>query len=333
MLNLSSILRSIGFFGNALITKNWIDNYIKNNNIDLSNTIFYTYWLDEITLGICLAKQKYPKIKIISRAHGADLYEERHLPPYIPYRPEIFNLLDRVFTDSQAGRTYLITRYPLHKSLFEISCLGVSKQDFITEPSNDSIFRIVSCSNLVPIKRIDLLIRGLVELGMLRPHQIFDWVHIGGGPLRLELEQAARILLPQNIKYHFLGYLPKGGVISFYQNNKVDVFINVSSSEGTPVSVMEAQSCSIPVIATAVGGNSEIVTSDNGLLLTENPKADEIANAICFLLKDRNLIQDKKKKSYENWDKNYNSEKNLPSFATDLINILKNNKNRREKET
>jgi glycosyltransferase involved in cell wall biosynthesis len=140
------------------------------------------------------------------------------------------------------------------------------------------------------------------------------------------LEQIARIQLPQNVKYTFLGFVQNGGVISFYQNNQIDVFINISSSEGTPVSIMEAQSCSIPVIATAVGGNSEIVTNDNGLLLSENPEPREIANAICILLNDRNLIRDKKKKSYENWYNNYNSEKNLQAFVKELSNILKNNK-------
>ncbi len=321
-----SIIRIIDYFGVALRTKIWAIKYIENNNIDLTKTIFYTYWLDEITMGICLAKRKYPSIKIVSRAHRADLYEEIYDPPFIPFRPEIFSGIDKIFLASESGKSYLSLKYPDFDAIFTTSRLGVSEQKSLTIPSEDNVFRLVSCSYLVSVKRIELLIRGLAELGKNRKDQIFEWVHIGDGPLRSELEHMAGIQLPQNVKFTFLGFLPKGGVISFYQNNKIEVFINVSSSEGTPVSIMEAQSCSIPVIATGVGGNPEIVTNDNGILLSENPEPGEIADAICILLDDRTLIQDKKKKSYENWDKKYNSEKNLQSFVKDLVNILKNNK-------
>ena len=48
------------------------------------------------------------------------------------------------------------------------------------------------------------------------------------------------------------------------------MFINLSSSEGIPVSIMEAQSFGIPVIATNVGGSGEIVVSETGVLVDEN---------------------------------------------------------------
>jgi glycosyltransferase involved in cell wall biosynthesis len=325
-LHIQSIIRIIGFLGCALRTKKWIIRFIEDNNIDLAHTIFYTYWLNEITMGISLAKMKYPEIKIVSRAHGIDLYEERHYPPYIPFRPEIFKYLNKIYSVSERGVTYLSIKYPKFSSLFSASRLGVQEQNFVTNSSDDGIFRIVSCSYLVQVKRIELLIKGLEELGKLRKENIFEWIHIGDGPLKYELGQYAFKQFPHNIRYNFLGYLPNKEVLPYYATHKIDVFINVSSSEGTPVSIMEAQSCSIPVIATAVGGNSEIVTNNNGLLLSENPEPGEIANTICILLNDRNLLLDKKKKSYENWDKNYNSEKNLQDFVKDLINILKNNK-------
>jgi len=48
--------------------------------------------------------------------------------------------------------------------------------------------------------------------------------------------------------------LPHNDVLNYYASNPVDVFINTSSSEGLPVSIMEAMSFGIPVIATNVGG-------------------------------------------------------------------------------
>ena len=319
ILHIQSIIKIINFLGGALRTKKWIIRYIEDNSIDLANTVFYTYWLDEITMGISLAKMQYPDIKIVSRAHGADLYEERHYPAYIPFRPEIFKYLNKIYSVSERGVAYLSIKYPKFRSLFYVSRLGISEQNFVTDSSNDGIFRIVSCSYLVPIKRIELLIKGLEELGKTQKENIFEWIHIGDGPLKYELEQYAFKQLPQNIRYKFLGYLPNKEVLSYYETHKIDVFINVSSLEGTPVSIMEAQSCSIPVIATAVGGNAEIVSDENGLLLNENPTPFEIAQAICEFLDNPTLTREKKYMSRKNWETYYNSEKNFQAFADELI--------------
>jgi len=317
-----SIVRLIFFLGTALRTKKWVQNYISKNNVDLSKTIFYTYWFYDIAFGICLVKEKNPQMIVISRAHGADLFDEQHKPPYIPYRPEIFNYMNKIFTDSESGKKYLSIRYPAWDSIICLSRMGVEKQSIITRNSDDGIFRIVSCSYLVSVKRIDLLILGLCKLGEIRENQIFEWTHIGDGPLKGVLEKKARLLLPQNIRFIFTGYVPRGGVIGYYKNHKIDVFINVSSSEGTPVSIMEAQSCGIPVIATSVGGNVEIVTNENGFLLEGTPTPLEIADAIGTFLDNPSITMKKKSISRENWNEKYNSEKNFRCFVQDLIKIL-----------
>mgnify|MGYP000918393124 CR=1 FL=1 len=322
----TAIVKNIFFLGTALRTKRWIQKQIRSKKYNLFRTIFYTYWLNEITMGICLAKKKYPKMIIISRAHGGDLYEERHNPNYIPYRPEIFKYISGVFPDSEKGKGYLKNRYSLNNSIIFTSRLGVTKQNFITESSDDNIFRIVTCSYLVAVKRIDLLIEGLSVLAKIRPNNNFEWTHIGDGPLKKILEEIASKLLPKNIKFTFTGSVPKGGVITYYKNHKIDVFINVSSSEGTPVSVMEAQSCGIPIIATSVGGNTEIVNNENGYLLPANPSPSEIAYVICNVLENPSILIDKKQKSIENWNKWYNSEKNFNGFAQNLIELLREHK-------
>ena len=49
--------------------------------------------------------------------------------------------------------------------------------------------------------------------------------------------------------------------------NDFDLFVNMSLSEGIPVSIMEAISFGIPIIATNVGGNAEIVNDETGVLI------------------------------------------------------------------
>jgi colanic acid/amylovoran biosynthesis glycosyltransferase len=53
-------------------------------------------------------------------------------------------------------------------------------------------------------------------------------------------------------------------VLRFYDENRVDAFVNLSTSEGLPVSIMEAVAWDIPVVATAVGGTPELVGPELG---------------------------------------------------------------------
>jgi colanic acid/amylovoran biosynthesis glycosyltransferase len=321
-LHFRSIIRLIWYLSVALSTKKWVLEYIKNNNIDLAKTIFYTYWLDGTTLGICLAKTKYPDIIVISRAHGADVYDERSTASYIPFRPEIFQNLNKVYTASDDGQQYLANKYPRYKNKFNVANLGVRNPGFVTRQSEDTIFRIVSCSDMIAVKRLELLINGLKELGDFKKDHKFSWVHIGNGPLETKIKKLSKIILPKNIEYRFLGAIPNGDVINFYKNNPIDIFINVSKSEGLPVSIMEAQGCGIPVIATAVGGNKEIINEKVGILLNANPTPEEIAMGIIEFMQNPELIKGKKFFSKINYEEKYDADKNYQSFAKELINLL-----------
>jgi len=317
---LRSIIISMKYFAVSLAVKDWVTKYIIDNNIDVSNTIFYTYWVDEITFGLTLTKLNYPDMKIVSRAHGGDVYENRHPYSYVPFRPEIFKLMNGVFPDSEMGVKYLSLQYPEYSNVFITSKMGVIEQKILSHPSTDNIFRIVTCSALLRIKRIDLLIDSLVRLGEFADCKEIEWTHLGDGLLEEELKCNAQNILAKNIKYNFLGYIPQ--VIKFYQTHPVDIFMNVSSSEGTPVAIMEAQSVGIPVVATAVGGNSEIVNNENGVLLSPNPTPSDIAKVIYYLSNNPDVLLKKRGLSYKNWDEHYNSDKNCSYFIKTLLNFL-----------
>ena len=316
-----NVLSMLGFMAEALRTRDFVRRFVKENYEDSFSTVFYTYWFHAQTLGIGLVKSEFPHIKLVSRAHGYDLYEERYNPPYIPFRHLSFNYVDRLVPISEHGVKYLETRYSPFKSKLIMNRLGVPDPLFTTPPSRDGFFRIVSCSNLVKVKRVDLLIMGLAEAGKLRPGQTFLWSHIGTGPLLEEIETLTKQLLPKNVHYKFLGLLPHGEVMEYYRKNPVDVFINVSESEGIPVSIMEAQSCGIPAIATAVGGTPEIVTNENGVLLKKDPTPREIANAIIEMIDNPFLAAEKRLRAKENWRQNYNAQVNFRKFV-DLLRSI-----------
>lgn len=301
----------------AILVKNWVLNYLKQTNNNLTQTLFYTYWLGPATMGINLAKDKNNLIKIISRAHRGDLYEEEHVPKYLPFRYETMNI-DKIYCISSHGMDYIVNHYPFLKSKCITSYLGVEKPDFISQASLDGIFRIVSCSFIVPVKRIHLIILSLKELGNKRPELKIEWTHIGYGPLFEKIKKSASSLLGSNITVNFTGYLPNNLFYDYYKKNSIDVFLNVSASEGIPVSIMEAQSYGIPVIATAVGGTPEIVSEKVGILLSENPSSEEIVKAIEVFIDHPGITKQMRLNAKVNWEKNFNAVKNFTEFARNL---------------
>lgn len=303
------------FINQADLTRKWVVDFIESRKLYQTHCIFYTYWFGQATLGIGLAKKYYPQIKLISRAHGIDLYEERHKPAYIPCRQKSLSFLDGLFLISENGRNYIAHKYPQFSPLCRISRLGVRDPGFVTSCSRDGIFRIVSCSLMLPVKRLDLLLEGIACAAKLRPEQQFEWNHIGDGPLKTYIEDIAHRILPVNIKSRFVGYLPNDHVLLFYKNNSVDLFMNVSEYEGIPVSVMEAISCGIPVVATSVGGTPEIVSDQNGRLLSSNPTPEEIALSILSILDNPDLALNKRKESRRIWQEKFNADMNFQTFA------------------
>lgn len=310
----SALYRLITFLAGAYLTRQWLLRWIKETEINLKETIFYTYWLDQPTFGVGMIKRLYPDMKLVSRAHGYDVYLERSSPAYLPLRNELFTAIDFLFIASETGKNYLKKRYPQFAPKFEVSRLGVPDPNFVTKPSSDKVFRMVSCSLIVPVKRVKLLLDALHLAATMRPSQKFEWRHFGNGDTREDLQTYANTTLPENAQAYFPGYESHQALMNFYQNNPIDVFLNVSASEGTPVAIMEAISCGIPVIATAVGGNPEIVTSQNGWLLSENPSPKEIAEALFQVIDSPEQSLLKRQGSLLVWREQYHDKKNFSAF-------------------
>lgn len=317
----SKILKLILFSGRVELTRQWLLDLIKTRHIELDNCILYSYWFDHTATGLAMIKQEFPATKIVSRAHGYDIYEEYYYPHYWPCRDETLNVFDMLFFASAAGKEYFCERYPKYLSKLETEHMGVEDSGFITKPSADGIFRIVSCSHIVPVKRLHLLSDGIATAARLRPEQKFEWVHFGDGKGRKFFTESITRNFPLNAQSRFFGYIPNHEIMQYYKNHPVDVFVNVSKTEGIPVSIQEAISCGIPVVATSVGGNPEIVSEKNGILLSSNPKPDEIATALLKIWDNPRLATKLRAGSRQVWQTSYNADVNFSAFAERLKSI------------
>jgi len=305
-----------------LATHDWVVNLLrKHKGLNPANTIFYTYWLNNITMGIGMAKQEYPDIRLVSRAHRGDLYTHNRPYDYFTYRPQTLRLLDRLFLISDHGMDYISNIYPWISNHCEVSRLGIRDSGVLTTGSKDRSFRIVSCSSLTFVKRVDLLISGIAQAALERPGQQFEWNHFGGGPLMEEIKSLASQTMPPNVSWVLHGNLPNEEIFEYYKQNPVDLFINVSSSEGIPVSIMEAACFGIPILATSVGGTPEIVSPANGRLLSSETSTLEIANAILVFIDDPALRIRAATGSRQVWQSLYDADHNYPEFINRLKSV------------
>lgn len=314
--------RLFSFVAGAHLTRKWLQNWLKVNGVPADEVIGYTFWFDEISMGLGLTKEKFPNLRVVSRTHGYDLYEE--LYGVWPLRPRAIELLDGLFADSSIGAKYLREKYPQFKEKYNTALLGVPDPGGVAQPSEDGVLRIVSCSNFHPVKRIDLLFQSVISAARKRPQQVIQWTHFGGdGDTRQHYTQRIANEFPANARGSFPGYQSQRELIQTYLSNPVDVFVNVSSTEGTSVAMMEAVSCGIPVLATAVGGNVEIVQERNGFLLSANPTPEEIADALLNVCDHREEWMKKRQGSREVWRERYNETTNFEAFAQALVEIRK----------
>ena len=65
-----------------------------------------------------------------------------------------------------------------------------------------------------------------------------------------------------------------------------DIYVQASESEGLPNAVLEAAACGLPIVATAVGGTTEILTSDIDGVLVPKGDRERLASAIAEVADD-----------------------------------------------
>lgn len=264
--------------------------------------IFYSYWGNG--WGTVIPTLQGVKNTIVSRFHRFDLYSERG---YIQlFRSTVLNRLDQAIFISKHGESYEHAAYPNINFDSVVSYLGTLDHG-TTAKSNDGKIRVVSCSRIVKVKRVELIFKALLEINT--PN--IEWTHFGDGEL---MDNLRKLIDSSNHNFviNLPGNMSNGEIMNYYKTHMADVFVNVSSSEGLPVSIMEAISFDIPVVATNVGGTSEIVNSQTGILITSNPTSEEISKAISEILQRRFTPR-------QYWENNFNAENNYNKFYQNLI--------------
>ena len=171
--------------------------------------------------------------------------------------------------------------------------LGISKDSRV----------VLTVRRLVYKNGIDTLIESAKTAIKKNPRLVF--IVVGKGPdfakVKGKIEQLG---IQENFK--LTGFISDEDLPVYY--NTADFFVLPSKSgEGLPLVALEAMSCGVPVIATDVGGTSEVMTEEYGKLVPPNaPEA--LAEAILeFSQRDFSALRKNLRKMVEqkySWDKN-----------------------------
>lgn len=244
--------------------------------------VVYCYWNETQSYAALLAKAKGCVRKVVSRAHGVDLYEFRRHREYMPLKRQFILGYDKIFVTSSQAATYLQETYGALPGKVQVSPLGVPLVDAIASPSAAGTVHVVSISYCLPVKRLDKIVEALGLFARQHQGVVAKWTHIGGGPLLENIRALAqsRLVEMANMSFEFTGDLPHEAVRHFLLDAPVDVLVNASESEGTPVSIQEAMSVGVPAVAPDVGGISCAVSDRCGALLRGCPNSQEIADGI-----------------------------------------------------
>lgn len=149
----------------------------------------------------------------------------------------------------------------------EFICIpnGVDTARFVPLPrAPNAQVKILFIGRLIPRKGFQRVVQALPLVRQLA-RVPFEIEVVGTGAAQTDLDALAAKLGISDV-IHYVGMVPYDKLERSYQY--ADIFVLTSLSEGMPSVILEAMACGLPIVASDVGGNNEIVREgDNGFLI------------------------------------------------------------------
>lgn len=234
---------------------------------------------------------------------GGLLYTAHGMPVNSGLRTDMEDFIscasaNRIVAVSEEIAADLQNRQPFFRDKIEVITNGIDTSKFCPVEHPNTVFEtkalyglpqtkkiIGSVGRLESVKNHAMLLNACAELVHVY-HDDFHLAIVGCGSEEASLRNHA-VNLDIGEKVSFLGMqydLPK-----LY--HVLDVFVLSSLTEGTSISLLEAQSCGIPAVVTDVGGNSHVIADGvNGYLCPSGDPAAMAAKLDRLLNDDADLL-------------------------------------------
>ena len=207
-------------------------------------------------------------------------------------------LADTIVPVSEEIKETLLQWTPFSRRKLQVIINGIDTERFRPQPElrhdpemiakyglASDFFWVGSVGRLEPEKNYSMLLRSIACIGH-RPGRKIRLALVGDGSQLQPLQELAATLgVEQQVV--FLGkQLHVYEILPLF-----DVFVLSSLTEGTSISLLEAQACGVPAVVTDVGGNGFIVRhGENGFLCPVND-AEAMASALCRLRDEPDTLQ------------------------------------------
>ncbi len=239
-------------------------------------------FLCQVRAGIAARRAGVPVL--VCTKHGnsrSRLIRSRRLAAYA------YRLADRVIAVSHDVRSRFLDDLPVPRDRVKVILNGIDTERFRPREGAADAERLGiagapllgTVCRLVHMKGISTLLEALSLVRRDLPEAAL--VVVGDGPARGDLESLAESLgLEDSVR--FLGN--RDDVDAIYP--QLDVYVQPTYAEGISLTMLEACSCAVPVVATRVGGNPEIVDDGRTGLLVPPRDAQVLAEAIKRTVQD-----------------------------------------------
>ncbi len=144
---------------------------------------------------------------------------------------------------------------------------------------------------------------------------------VGDSPERSSLEKLSKKLKIEN-RVVFFGHQTHKKTISILKI--ADIFVNPSYTEDLPTAVTEAALCHNTIIATTVGGTSEIITDQESSFLIKPKDMLAIKEKIEILIDNKRLRKKLSNNAYKEVKNKFNWNRSLKKYS-EVFKKLKNN--------
>lgn len=233
------------------------------------------------------------------------------------YQTVVGNLIirssDKLVAVSQTVMRHVIEDLKPHPSKIVVIPNGVDTDVYMPNAQKGEDIIVTYVGRLIANKGPHYLVQAAPDI--LKDHPEVHFYIIGAGPLRNELLKRATF---RKIVDHFHFFGSVHDVLPFLR--ATTVFVRPSLTEGMSLAVLEAMACGLPIVASNVLGNAEILEDGVDGYLVPPADSKALAKAISFLLANREVASALGKNARKTVERLYNwktiAEKTLEVYTS-----------------
>jgi len=289
-----------------------IANYLTNNNI---SAVLANYGPSGVEImNIC---HQY-NIPLVVHFHGYDAYRSDILDSFGREYHRLFEKASAIIAVSKDMYKQL-RKLKADKNKISIIPCGYNDSIFSYHPVNRESKQFVSCGRFVEKKGPDISINAFAELSKKYPDCTLKMV--GEGPLLNHCKSLVKKIGIQD-SVSFVGIKTQKEINAIYNNSCGFLLHSLKTSsrdsEGTPVALLEAAACGLPVITTDHAGNNEVITHKRTGFIVEEGNKENMVKYMKIILEDSNLVRQMGKRASKYVSDNYK----LNNQLTKLWNVI-----------